>query len=738
MNKTIIVSNRLPTDIKISNGKLQVKPSIGGLATGLKSVHAEGDSLWVGWPGLTDEELTPQLSADLNEALAAQRCIPVLLSEYEMENYYYGFSNKALWPLFHYFQAYTEFEWEQWQSYKDVNSKFADAVLEHAADGDTIWVHDYQLLLLPQMIRDRNPNITIGFFLHIPYPSYELFRTCPWRDELLYGMLGADLVGFHIYDYARHFLSSVSRISGLETRFNSITYNGRIIQVDSFPMGIDYNRFFETAKKYAGQPVDSEGLMQKLNEHNNAYPDSRLILSIDRMDYTKGIPNRIRAFEYFLRKYPEFRGKVRLLMLTVPSRENVQQYQKLKSETDELVGRINGEYATVNYMPVWYFYRAMPFEDLVGLYGAADVAFVTPVRDGMNLVAKEYVASRLNDDGVLVLSEMAGAAQELHQALLINPNNFEQIADTLKKALEMPADEQACRIRAMKQRLSRYNVDKWAEDFMRSLRMTKHIATAPVTPKLESGHKQIISEKYNQAQSRLLLLDYDGTLVGFKNDPLDAMPDKGLFNLLDSLAEDHDAEVAIISGRDRKTLENWFGNRNYTLVTDHGVWMRRKGNHWEELEQLKSDWKESIRPVMETFTDRTPGAFIEEKDYSLAWHYRRSDAGLAGIRAMELRHVLTGLTANNGLSVLEGNKVLEIKSSTVNKGKAAARLLAARHYDFVLAMGDDWTDEYMFEEMPDSAFTVKVGLQKTVANYYIPHQEVRSLLHSFSGMHSRL
>ncbi len=734
MNKTIIVSNRLPVNITLTDNKLVVEASVGGLATGMRSVHAEGDGLWIGWPGLTNEELTPELSADMTRALAAERCVPVLLTADEMENYYYGFSNKALWPLFHYFQAYTEFEWEQWKTYVAVNAKFADAVVEHASDGDTIWVHDYQLLLVPQMIRDRNPNLTIGFFLHIPYPSYELFRTCPWRGELLNGMLGADLIGFHIYDYVRHFLSSVSRITGLETRFNTVMHGDRVVQLDAFPMGIDYNRFEVTAQEIANRDNgDTDDIIRKLKEHNEAFPDSRLILSIDRMDYTKGIPNRIRGFEYFLKKYPQFHGKVRLLMLTVPSRESVSQYQKLKSETDALVGNINGELATVSYTPIWYFYRTMPFTDLVALYAAADVALITPIRDGMNLVAKEYVASRTENDGVLVLSEMAGAAKELHQALLINPNNFEEMADALRQALEMPKDEQASRMTAMKERIRRYSVDKWAEDFMRALKETRYTVAEPVTTKLENAEIIKIKNDFEHSEKRLLLLDYDGTLVGFKNDPMEAGPDAALFSLLDNIAADGKTEVAIISGRDRKTLEQWFGHKNYTLITDHGVWLRRKGKQWQELERLKTGWKKSIRPVMETFVDRTPGAFIEEKNYSLAWHYRSSDSELADIRAMELKHVLTGLVANNGLSVLDGNKVLEIKSSSVNKGRAVARLIAGHEYDFILAMGDDWTDEYMFEELPDTAVTIKVGHQKTAARYFIPHEEVRKLLHNFSN-----
>ncbi|AWH86552.1 bifunctional alpha,alpha-trehalose-phosphate synthase (UDP-forming)/trehalose-phosphatase [Flavobacterium album] len=730
MNKTIIISNRLPVDLSFNDITLNVKSSVGGLATGMKSVHADGNGIWIGWSGLTEEEIPAGRHHVVDEALRGKKCIRVPLTQYDLDNYYYGFSNKALWPLFHYFQAYTEFELVHWESYKEVNRKFADIVIANAGQGDTIWIHDYQLLLLPQLLREKRPDLTIGFFLHIPFPSYELFRTCPWRDELLQGMLGADLLGFHTYDYVRHFISTATRIAGLEVRFNEITYGERTIKADFFPMGIDYGRYHGAAIEHERRPVNSRSeIMQNIESHNISYADSRLILSIDRMDYTKGIPNRIKAFEYFLEKYPEYKGKVRLVMLSVPSRENVSQYQKLKRETDELVGRINGRLATINWTPIWYFYRSMPFDDLIDLYVASDVALITPIRDGMNLVAKEYIATRTKSDGVLVLSEMAGAAKELHEALLVNPNNFEQVADSLKYALEMPLAEQQSRMEALQKRVSRYDVERWSSAFIKSLQETKDVVTQTQAVKVGSDFMDATASHYKNAGKRLFLLDYDGTLVGFKNIPSEASPDAQLYELLDSLAADDRTEVVIISGRDRATLEQWFGNKNYTIVTDHGVWLRKKGHDWSAIERLKTDWKEKVRPIMENFTDSTPGSFIEEKEFSLAWHYRRADRDLGAQRTLELKHVLTELLANNSLSVLEGNKVLEIKSSSISKGRVAARLTADEDYGFIMAIGDDWTDEFMFEELPDTAYTIKVGNVKTAARNFVSEQaEVRKLL----------
>jgi trehalose 6-phosphate synthase/phosphatase len=454
------------------------------------------------------------------------------------------------------------------------------------------------------------------------------------------------------------------------------------------------------------------------------------------MDYTKGIPNRIKSFEYFLNKYPQYREKVRLVMLAVPSRENVAQYQLLKREIDELVGRINGDLSTISWTPIWYFYRSLPFDQLIDLYVSSDVAMVTPVRDGMNLVAKEYVAARTNTDGVLILSEMAGAAKEMHEAIIVNPNNFEQIADSIAAALEMPQAEQHARMEALQKRISRYDVERWAKEFLKGLKVAKETLPVQVAVKLEPEKIELIAADYQKAQKKLFLLDYDGTLVGFKNNPLDAYPNEELYELLDKINSDPTTELAIISGRDRATLNKWFGHKNYTLVSDHGAWMRKVGSDWEALDHLKSGWKDNIRPVLEAFTDSTPGSLIEEKEYSIAWHYRKVDVEMAALRTMELKHVLKSLLFNNSLSLLDGNKVIEVKNSNINKGRAASRVIGNAAYDFIFSIGDDWTDEFMFEELTDnnSAYTVKVGNVKTVANYYINNNtQVHRLLDAIIG-----
>ena len=734
MAKTIIISNRLPLQVNVSETGLEVTPSVGGLATGLKSFHYEGDSIWIGWTGVPAEEIPEPLIPQVEEKARAQNCIPVSLTEEELQGFYYGFSNRTIWPLFHYFMEFTEFDPQHWEAYKKVNAKYAEVVSEHLNDGDELWIHDYQLLLLPELVRRKNKKVSIGFFNHIPFPSYEVFRTLPWREEILEGMLGADLIGFHTYDYERHFLRSVNRILRKDINFNEVNLGHRIVKVDSFPMGIDYDKFYDAALNLKKQPMSKNSEFQKqLEIHRDSGIDNQLIISIDRLDYTKGIANRIRAYEYFLEKYPQYHEKVRLVMLAVPSRTDVPQYQLLKKEIDELVGRINGKFATINWTPIWYFYRSMPFDNLIDLYTASDVALITPIRDGMNLVAKEYLATRTDQTGVLILSEMAGAAQELNEALIINPNNFEQIVEAIKTALEMPKEEQVKRNTVLQTRLKRYSVEKWAREFMEQLRETRNTAKALKTIIITPEVKDEFLKKYKEAKRRIFFLDYDGTLVNFVDKPEDARPDLLLLEMIERLNSMENTDVVLISGRDKETLGSWWKNVPVDLISEHGVWMRPVGEDWQLAENVKCDWMKNIRPVLEAYVDRTPGTFIEEKNYSLAWHYRRANPDLGELRANELSNVLKDLISNHGLSVLQGNKVLEIKTSGVNKGKAATKILQDKDYDFIFAIGDDWTDEYLFTELPDDTLSVKVGLKKTSAKYYLRATEnVRELLEQFT------
>ncbi|MDD4143257.1 MAG: bifunctional alpha,alpha-trehalose-phosphate synthase (UDP-forming)/trehalose-phosphatase [Prolixibacteraceae bacterium] len=730
MNRFLIISNRLPLNINIKDDEIEFTPSVGGLATGMMSVSQSFDSLWIGWSGIDQNQLTAKERKKINLELKNEACADVNLTPEEVELYYEGFSNKTIWPLFHYFSQYVEFKEEQWEAYKRVNQKFADVIAENMEGVDKIWIHDYHLLLLPQLIKERFPKVTIGFFLHIPFPSYELFRTLPWRKEIINGMLGADLLGFHTFDYERHFMSSVRRLLGYDINMNEINLPNRIVRVDNFPMGIDYEKFQNAALEAQKRSVrDKSEVRKELERYYLLYPDTKFIISIDRLDYTKGLINRLEAFEYFMEKYPEYRDKVVLVLLAVPSRIGVEQYQQMKSEVDEIVGRINGEFSSINRTPIWYFYRSMPFENLVDLYNYCDIALVTPVRDGMNLVAKEYIASKTDGRGVLILSEMAGASKEMSEALIINPNDIAQIAESIKTALEMPLDEQIERNTFLQKRLKRYNINKWALEFLNGMEKVKQSEQKFMGKKLTTAIQNKIIKELRNADSAVFFLDYDGTLTGFEDNPKHARPDDELYELLDGLADNPKNRIVLISGRDKDTFEEWFGKKPYTLIVEHGVWYREKGEPWEMIEQLDASWKDSIRSALEFYVDRTPGSFIEEKNYSLVWHYRKSDPELGPNRAIELKDELTSLVSNLNLEILEGNKVIEIKNRGINKGRAAQKLLNSAPADKIIAVGDDWTDEFLFAALPETAYTIKVGMSKTMATYKVENfWQVREML----------
>jgi trehalose 6-phosphate synthase/phosphatase len=719
MAKTIIVSNRLPVKIQKKDDFILYKPSEGGLATGLGSVYKEGHNVWIGWPGLSMED--PEERNIVIEDLEKENMRPVFLNEEEIKGFYEGFSNGTLWPTFHYFSQYAIYKQRHWESYKRVNQRYCDEIIKCAEPDDTIWIHDYQLLLLPQMLRKHLPDITIGFFQHIPFPSFEVFRLLPWRKELLHGMLGADLIGFHTYDDTRHFLSAVNRIAGKSNLHGKIQIDNRSVVVDSFPMGIDYDRYAEAAA--APETIGREV------RYRAAIQNQKLFLSVDRLDYSKGIPQRLKAFERFLSQHPEYIEKVALLMVVVPSRDKVGKYKELKEEIDEMVGRINGKYGAMNWNPIHYFYRSFPLHALSAFYRMADIALVTPMRDGMNLVCKEFIASKLEKKGVLILSEMAGASKELSDAILINPNDITQMTEAIHKALDMPEDEQVRHMDNMQRTIKRYNIHHWVKMFMSRLKLIKEQQLKSKTRIVDQESIEEIAADYKKAEKRLIFLDYDGTLVSFVDNPNDAKPDAELRAMLKQLTDDKTNRVVIISGREKATLQTWFKDLPVDLIAEHGVWMRQNGEGWNMAENLDNEWKDEIRSVLELYVDRTPGSFIEEKDFSLVWHYRKVETGLGELRTRELTSHLNYLAHSTNLQVLEGNMVVEIKNGQVNKGKAAAQWIKKFPTDFTIAIGDDWTDEDTFKAMPDEAYTVKVGSSSTAAKLRMGSpQEVRKLI----------
>jgi trehalose 6-phosphate synthase/phosphatase len=717
----ITISNRLPVSATRRGNALVFESSVGGVATGLSQLSKSTPSAWVGWPGLSLGSPDSPEAREIRKRLLKDSCHPVFLTGYEVDNYYHGFSNRTIWPLFHYFPQHAAYNKAFWAAYRKVNERFADEAARIARPGDKIWVHDYHLLLLPELLRRRLPDTTIGFFLHIPFPSFEIFRLIPWREELLRGLLGADLVGFHTFSYAHHFMESVSQILDLEHSQWQVPVENRAVKVDAFPMGIDFARF---ASASALSKVRDD--LARITRRSGG---RKIVLSVDRLDYTKGIPQRLEAFELFLERNPAWREKATLVLIAVPSRTAVPAYARLKRDVDELVGRINGRFGVIGWTPIHYLYRSFPFEALSAYYLAADVALVTPLRDGMNLIAKEYLAARQDGSGVLILSEMAGSARELNDAILVNPNNLDQIAEAIREALSLDRDAQIERNRLMRGRIESYTVVRWAHDFFSELARARKTREELAARTLDEASRMELLKSYRRAKRRLLLLDYDGSLVAFALKPELAKPDPDLLALLRRLAGERGTTVVIVSGRDARTLEGWFGDLPLGLVAEHGALLKRPGGEWTETEMLREDWKHEIRGLLQQYADRTPGAFVEEKKYSLVWHYRKANDALAAFRAKELRADLRPLVADQNLEVLEGSKLVEVRNTGVNKGRTVCRFLQESAWDFILAVGDDRTDEDVFAVLPPAVFSLKIGPGPTAARFNLKNVEAcRTLL----------
>ena len=700
MSRLLIVSNRLPVTVTREEGALRVQPSAGGLATGLSGPHERSGGLWIGWPGDTEGDAEDREA--LERHLVGLRAVPVWLDADEVNRFYEGFSNGVLWPLFHYLPEQMPLHVQEWDAYERVNERFADAVAACHQPGDLVWVHDYQLMLVPQLLRARLPDARIGFFLHIPFPSSEMFRILPARDRILRGLLGADLVGFHTAAYMRHFASSLLRILGIAAQVDRVRCDGRDVRIGVFPMGIDAAKFAAMAEEGG---VADEVRAFRVPEA------SAVLLGIDRLDYTKGIPRRLLAFETLLHRHPELRERVRLVQVAVPSRTNVGAYQEFRRQVDEMVGRLNGAFATPSWTPVHYLYRSLDERELVALYRAADLMLVTSVRDGMNLVAKEFIAARTDDDGVLVLSEFAGAAAELAEAVLVNPYDVDRTAEAVHRALTLPVSERRTRMQGLRKRVSRYDVHRWVESFLAALEEASAYREPPALAVSDPADVRALVRRMQAAAHLLLLLDYDGTLVPFASVPELAIPDEELLGLLRALAARPRTEVHIVSGRQRETLERWVGALPVGIHAEHGFWSRPTPDAaWRARPAPAMEWRERVLAILAHFAAHTPGSLTEEKTASLAWHYRMVEPEFAAVQVNELRLHLTELLSNVPVEILTGDKVIEVRPYGVNKGTIVPPLLERMAPGtFVVALGDDRTDEDLFAALPPAAVAVHVG-----------------------------
>ncbi|KAI9676890.1 MAG: Trehalose-6-P synthase/phosphatase complex synthase subunit [Caeruleum heppii] len=462
--RLLLVSNRLPITIKRQeDGNYDFSMSSGGLVSGLSGLSKSTTFQWYGWPGLEIpeddiEHVTKKLKDDYN-------AVPVSIDDELADRHYNGFSNSILWPLFHYHPGEITFDDSAWIAYREANRLFAKAVAKDVNDGDLVWVHDYHLMLLPAMLREEiggsKKNVKIGFFLHTPFPTNEIYRILPVRNEILLGVLHCDLIGFHTYDYARHFLSSCSRVLGLVTTPNGVEFQGKIVTIGAFPIGIDPENFTEGLKKPKVQ--------ERIAALEKKFQGVKLMVGVDRLDYIKGVPQKLHALEVFLTEHPEWIGKVVLVQVAVPSRQDVEEYQNLRAVVNELVGRINGKFGTVEFMPIHFMHKSVAFDELIALYAVSDVCVVTSTRDGMNLVSYEYIATQQQRHGVMVLSEFTGAAQSLNGSLMVNPWNTDELAGALHDAVTMGDEQRAHNYSKLERYVMKYTSAFWGKSFVNEL-----------------------------------------------------------------------------------------------------------------------------------------------------------------------------------------------------------------------------------------------------------------------------
>lgn len=719
MSQVIIVSNRLPVSVKKENGKLEFYPSLGGLATGLSSYANDKRNTWIGWPGIASDKLTSKDKQQIVEELAKQNCSPVFLTQKQIDEFYNGYSNAALWPLFHGLRhkAGTQ-KW--WEAYRKVNREFAEAALNISESGGRIWVHDYQLMLVPNLMRQGRQDITIGFFLHIPFPPAKTLGKLSQNKKLLNGILGADVIGFHTPDYVDNFLESCLEVGLATSQSNMLTLPDHTVRVGDFPMGIDYEKYSQAGK--------SRAVKAAIKKYRQKYKKLRVIVSVDRLDPSKGLVERLEAYRLFLESYPKQHSKIVFSMVVAPSRTDVAAYKSLARRLDTLVKEINQKFGTKSWQPVDYINVSTPFEEVSALFQIADVAFIAPLRDGMNLVAKEFIASR-HRSGVLILSETAGAAQELPDALLVNPRHPDELVAALDKALKMRKRELRLRLRRMQRQLSTHTVQDWARNFVSTLQKpvpnTPHLRTWT----LRQRQRKALLADFAASKKRLLLLDYDGSLIPFTDHYEDTAPPDSLVKLLVDLANNPLNDVVMISGRKARDLEKWFGELPISLVAEHGASLKKTGaKSWQKLEKYDADWQKTLLPVLEKYARLTPKARVEVKPHTLVWHYRASPPYYAQKYAVTIKRVLKPFLKRSGLEIMQGNKILEIKNPEISKGKAAQRWLD-KYYDFILAIGDDATDEELFQALPVTAYSIKVGRGHTAARFRLAsYRDIRTLL----------
>ncbi|KAI9696637.1 MAG: threalose-6-phosphate phosphatase [Bogoriella megaspora] len=648
------------------------------------------------------------------------------------------YAEKELYTMFHYKQNEPtdgRAVRKAWADYYRMNKMFADRIMELYKPGDVVLIHDYYLLLLPSLLRQRLPNVYIGFFLHIPFPSSEFYRCLSRRKEILEGVLGANMIGFQAFSYSRHFASCCTRVLGFESSSAGVDAYGAHVAVDVFPIGIDAQATVHAA-------FDNPTIDQKIKGIRELYAGKKIIVGRDRLDSVRGVAQKFQAFELFLEQYPEWRDNVVLIQVTSPTGNATDEEtndNKTANKISDLVTHINGRFGSINFAPIQHFPQYLSPEEYFALLRVADVGLITSVRDGMNTTSLEYVVCQKDNCGPLILSEFSGTAGSLGQAIHINPWDLVGVAAALNQALTMAPEAREKTEARLYRHVTNHNVQHWTQTYLK--RLLTNLASFDqsfATPALDRAK---ILAQYRTAKKRLFMFDYDGTLTPIVKDPQSAIPSDRVIRTIKALAADPKNSVWIISGRDQAFLDEWMGHiSELGLSAEHGSFMRKPGREdWEDLtKEIDMGWRERVLEVFQEWTERTQGSFIERKKIALTWHYRRADPEYGAYQARECQKYLNREVAKFWpVEVMAGKANLEVRPKLVNKGEIAKRLVQEMisgeggtergSPDFLLCAGDDNTDEDMFRSLSlsrlpsEHIWTVTVGAssKQTLANWHL-------------------
>ncbi|KAI8372791.1 glycosyltransferase family 20-domain-containing protein [Radiomyces spectabilis] len=720
---------RASLDRKFADAPWSAKLSIAGnigLQNAVHSIrHKLNDLIWVGTLGMPTDALPQQTKDRICSSFKAEHnAYPVIPTDAEFEGHYNRYCKQVLWPYFHYVvQDDVEnmmLQDKSYKAYRAVNQRFADVIVENYREGDIIWVNDYHLMLLPGMLREKLPHAIIGFFLHIPFPSSELFRCLPPRKQLLEAMLQSDLIGFQTYSFARHFIQTCARILSLDTTPSGIHMDSHYVSIGIYPIGIDVKALNKKREK-----PEVRGWIDMLKDK---YAGKKLIVARDKLDYIKGVRQKLLAFEQFLIRHPEWRGEVVLIQIALSTSEQ----NELRAHISDVVSRVNSKFSNISYQPIVFLHQDISFSQYLALLTAADVSLITPLRDGMNLTSHEYIVCQEERCNPLILSEFTGTYGSFGACLRVNPWDYRQVGDAIHEALSMNQEEKVTRWNELYKSIIANSAQNFATTIISELCKVRTDPGRRFSAKVPSLDTTSLQKAMSTSKKRLFLFDYGGTLVpyGLSGDSKDL---RRLKKVLHQLVKDPCNSVYVISGRTKLNVERDLGDiPNLGLSAENGFYLKPRSGDWEQLfGKIDLSWQPAVKEIFQYYTERTPDAYIETKDVSIVWHYRTRagpDAHYIAWQAAECQnHIADSVNKNFAVRIVAGHTNIEVLPAEITKSNVINRIFQDIQPDFVLSIGDDRSDEDMFaylnKQKGPRVFTCTVGMRSTDAKYYIPNVE---------------